>query len=190
MNAPVAPRARHGFFAAPVWLTALVGFVVLAVVGSAWRGATTTTFIVLRHAEKQLGTIDDPPLTTEGEARALRLAALLGSRSPLGQVTAVYASDARRAEQTAAPLASQLGLALQRYPARDVQGLVKRVLEAHSGGVVVIVGHSNTVPQIVAEASRGQFQPQPQGMADDDFGTIYVVTVPRWAKAALLRLHY
>lgn len=157
---------------------------------SIWRSATTTTFVVLRHAEKQLGTIDDPPLSTEGEARAVRLADLLGGSAPLGKVTAIYASDTRRAEQTVKPLAERLGLTIERYPARDAPEVVARALQAHAGGVIVIVGHSNTVPELVAAASRGRFHPQPQGMMDDDFGTIFVVAAPRWAPEALLRLHY
>ena len=190
MSASGAPRFRRSFFAAPVWLAALAGVAIIAIAWSTWHSATTTTFILLRHAEKQLGTIDDPPLSNEGEARALRLAELLGSSSSLGRVTAIYASDTRRAEQTATPLAARLGLPLARYAGKDSRDLIARVLRAHAGGVVVIVGHSNTVPLMVAAASGVRFAPPAQGMAEDDFGTIYVVTAPRWAPATLLRLHY
>lgn len=189
MNAPGMSRGRRTFFA-PVWIAALLGIAVVWFAWSAWRSVTTTTVIVLRHAEKQLGTIDDPPLSTEGEARALRLAEMLTGEGALGRVTAVYASDTRRAEQTATPLAQRLRLPVQRYPGRDVAGLVAGIRREYAGGVVVVVGHSNTVPEIVAALSRGRYKPQPNGMADDDFGTMYVVTLPRWAPAALLRLHY
>lgn len=190
MNAPGVKRGRRSFFAAPVWLAALAAVVVAVLAFASWRSATTMTVIVLRHAEKQLGTIEDPPLSAEGEARALRLAELLGGLAPLGRVTAIYASDTRRAEQTVLPLAQRLGLALQRYPVREVAGLISRMRHDNAGGVVVVVGHSNTVPEIVATASRGRFKPDTLTLKDDDFGTIYVVSAPRWAPEALLRLHY
>jgi broad specificity phosphatase PhoE len=190
MNAPGVNRGRRSFFAAPVWLAGLAAVVVLMLALASWRAATTTTVIVLRHGEKQLGTIDDPPLSAEGEARALRLAELLGGRASLGRVTAIYASDTRRAEQTALPLAQRLGLTLLRYPGRDIRDLVRRIRRENAGGVVVVIGHSNTVPEIIAMASRGRFRPETLSMADDDFGTIYVLSAPRWAPEALLRLHY
>ena len=147
MNPPRIAR-RRGIFFAPMWIFAFLVLAGLVVALNVWRSAATTTFIVLRHAEKQLGSIDDPPLSADGLVRANRLAELLvTARSSLGQVQAVYASDTRRAEQTATPLAQRLGVAIQRYPARDIEALIDRIRTDHAGDVVLIVGHSNTVPR-------------------------------------------
>ena len=78
MEAPRVARRRSTFLA-PVWL-ALFAFAALAIVSvTFWTRATTTTIVLVRHAEKQLGTIEDPPLTQEGDERAQRLDALLSA---------------------------------------------------------------------------------------------------------------
>src|SRR5690606_18752752 len=80
MQAPAITRHRRPFLA-PLWLFAAViviatGAAVAAM--AAYRSATTTTVIVARHAEKMLGTIDDPPLAQAGELRAQQLARMFG----------------------------------------------------------------------------------------------------------------
>ncbi|MGE0582859.1 MAG: histidine phosphatase family protein [Steroidobacteraceae bacterium] len=185
MDAPKVARRRSTFLA-PVWL-ALLAFAVLAIASvTFWTQATTTTIVLVRHAEKQLGTIEDPPLTQEGDDRAQRLAGLFGDRSPVGKVQAIYATKTRRAEATAAPLAARLGL--QVITADDSpEALARRVRREQHGGAALVVGHSNTVPRIVAALTGRQDIPE---MADDDFGTIYIVTVPDVGRASILRLRY
>jgi broad specificity phosphatase PhoE len=185
MEAPKVARRRSTFLA-PVWL-ALLAFAALAIASVAfWTRATTTTIVLVRHAEKQLGTIEDPPLTQEGDERAQRLAGLFGDRSAVGAVQAIYATKTRRAQATAAPLAARLGLPVA--IADDPPGaLARRLRREQHGGVTLVVGHSNTVPQIVAALTSRQDIP---AIADDDFGTIYVVTVPDVGRASVLRLRY
>lgn len=148
--------------------------------------ATTTTIVLVRHAEKQLGTIEDPPLTQEGDERAQRLARLFGENAALGSVQAIYATSTRRAQATAAPLAARLGLTV--VTANDAPAaLARRVRRENHGGVALIVGHSNTIPAIAAAlASR----PDVPAMSEEDFGTIYVVSVPDLGRASILRLAY
>lgn len=185
MEAPKVARRRSTFLA-PVWLT-LIAFTALAIASvTFWTRATTTTIVLVRHAEKQLGTIEDPPLTQEGDERAQRLAGLFGDRSPVGAIDAVYATKTRRAQATAAPLAARLGL--QVIAADDPPAaLARRVRHDQHGGVALVVGHSNTVPQIVAALTARRDIP---AIPDDDFGTIYVVTVPDVGRASVLRLRY
>jgi len=185
MEAPKVARRRSTFLA-PVWL-ALFAFALLAVASvTFWARATTTTIVLVRHAEKQLGTIEDPPLTQEGDERAQRLAGLFGDRSPVGGIGAIYATPTRRTQATAAPLAARLGL--QVITADDApDALARRVRREQHGGAALIVGHSNTVPLIVAALTARRDVPP---IADDDFGTIYVVTVPDFGRASVLRLRY
>ncbi|MBV6417486.1 MAG: hypothetical protein CMLOHMNK_02205 [Steroidobacteraceae bacterium] len=185
MDAPKVARRRSTFLA-PVWIALLALAVLVAASVMFWTRATTTTIVVVRHAEKQLGTIEDPPLTPEGDERAQRLAGLFGDRTPVGAVRAIYATSTRRAEATASPLAARLGL---RIIATDdaPAALARRLRREQRGSVALVVAHSNTVPQIVAALSgRGDIPP----IADDDFGTIYVVTIPDVGRASVLRLHY
>ena len=185
MGAPRVARRRSTFLA-PVWL-ALFAFAALAIVSvTFWTRATTTTIVLVRHAEKQLGTIEDPPLTQEGDERAQRLASLFGERSQIGEVRAIYATKTRRAQATAAPLAARLGLAVITAD-ESPEALARRVRREQHGGAALIVGHSNTVPRAVAALTARQDIP---AMAADDYGTIYIVTVPDVGRASVLQLRY
>ena len=72
-------------------------------------------------------------------------------------------------------------------PADDPRGLARRALREHSGGRVLIIGHSDTVPQIVAALSGNSKIPE---IDDREYGTMYIVSVPRIGDANLLRLNY
>jgi broad specificity phosphatase PhoE len=164
----------------------LIFFVLLAAAFVSYRSATTTTIVLVRHAEKAMVTIDDPPLAAEGARRADRLAQMFGDVRGAGRLDAIYVSDTKRAEQTAAPLASRLGLRPAVYPAANVEGTAKTLLRDHRGGRALIVGHSNTVPALVNKLS-GMSVPE---IAEDEYDNIYVVTVPSFGRASVLRLKY
>jgi len=159
--------------------------VVVALFGGA-LSAQPTTVVLVRHAEKELSTIDDPPLAPEGELRAERLAQMFGKISGVGRLQAIYVSDTRRAQMTAAPLAARLHLEPVVLPGADVGALARRAMQEHRGGALLIVGHSNTIPQIVKRISGVDVAP----IADDEFDLIYVVSVPSLGKASVLRLEY
>ena len=72
-------------------------------------------------------------------------------------------------------------------PAADVDGLLRQIRSQYRGRNVLVVGHSNTVPEIVRRLSRdGRVPP----MGEDEYGTIYVVTVPTLGRASVLKLIY
>ena len=118
---------------------------------------------IIRHLEKAAGA--DPELTPQGAARAEKLADMLGDKG----IKAVFATATRRAQQTAAPLATRLGVPLTSYKPDDVQALVEAV--AAAGGPVLVVGHSNTVPDLVA--AFGGARPAP--IDEGSFGTLFLV---------------
>ncbi len=178
-------------FLTPIWLTVIaaivaVGFAVFA----AWVLGTagSTTVIVIRHAEKDLSvSVTDPPLSPAGEARAALLARMFGDADTLGHVDAIYESPALRSRLTAAPLAARLGIGATVAPTDDPRGLARRALREHAGGRVLIVGHADTVPRLVAALSGNPKIPE---IGDQEYGTMYIVTVPRIGDANLLRLNY
>ena len=107
MEPPGITRHRRPFLA-PLWVTLLAAAGGGRVVAWAfYRDASTTVVILVHPAEKTPGTIDDPPLSPEGEERAQRLAQMFAGPA-VGSIDAIYASDDRRAQQTAAPLAERL----------------------------------------------------------------------------------
>jgi broad specificity phosphatase PhoE len=122
-----------------------------------------SSWYVMRHLQKAEG--QDPPLSAVGAGNAERLASWFGKDRP----AAIYASTTRRARETAAPLAARLGLSVKEYDPRDTPGLVARA-KAESG-TVLIVGHSNTVPEIVAQLGGTR----PAELTETDYGDIFKV---------------
>jgi len=171
----------------PLWLAALAGLLVVGLASWFLLSMTTTTVVVVRHAEKELGSIDDPPLSQVGEQRAEVLARMFGSREGAGRIAAVFASDTRRAQRTAEPLAARLGIAVKTIPAADVEGLLQEIRTNYRGRNVFVVGHSNTVPEIVRRLSR---DPSVPPMLESDYGTMYVVTIPTLGRASILKVTY
>ena len=187
MKAPGIVRRRAPFLA-PFWVAGLMALGLLLTVYLVGRAtiafaADTTTVIVLRRAEKASDAGDDPPLSAAGIARAQRLAGLLAA-APLA---AVYASDTQRAQQTAAPLAARHRVPVTVRAARDVRGLIDDIGARHVGRTVVVVGHSNTVPEIVSALTRGK---QTVGIEDDQFDRIFIVTVTRFGPPSTTELRY
>ncbi len=103
------------------------------------------TVILTRHAEKAASPAKDPPLTEAGKHRAELLASMLADSG----VSAIYITEFQRTQQTAEPLATRAHITPIVISANDTEALVKAI-RAHQSGVVVVVGHSNKLPEIIA----------------------------------------
>jgi broad specificity phosphatase PhoE len=161
---------------------AVVALVAVVIVGLWWwRCGGSTTLIVLRHADRA-GAQD--ALTAEGLARAQTLVHMCEKAG----VVAIYHSDTERTRLTAAPLAAALGLTPVELPATDIAGLANHIRANHPGRTVLVVGHSNTVPQLIS-AMGGPVIPD---LADDEFDNLFVLEVCRcrWWPALLVNLQY
>jgi phosphohistidine phosphatase SixA len=184
---------QHRPFLIPIWLTAIAALTATVVFGVAvfaawtWITANSTTVIVIRHAEKETVSAADPALSAAGEARAALLARMFGDTQGAGRLDAIYVSATLRSRSTAAPLAARLGIAPVVAAADDPQGLARRVLRENSGRRVMVVGHINTVPEIVSALAGRSDIPN---IDEKDFATMYVVSVPRIGRANLVRLSY
>jgi broad specificity phosphatase PhoE len=136
------------------------------------------TVVLLRHADVDDSPAPAPatwPLNAAGLARAQELARILGDAG----VGAVFVSPALRTQQTAQPLASRLGL--QPQPVDDVAVLAQAVRDAVAS-VVLVVGHSNTIPELVTTLGL----PLPSLL--QGHGDLFVLTLD--AGTSLLRLKY
>lgn len=147
---------------ARLWL--LAAFAALAACTTTAAPPPAPSIFVMRHLNTPAGE-RDPELLPEGRRSADLLATWFGTERP----RAIYVSDFRRTRQTAAPLAARLGLAPLVYDPADTPGLIARV---RAGPLpALIVGHSNTVPDIVA--ALGGTRPAP--LVHEDFGDIWRV---------------
>ena len=183
MEPPAIRRYRRPFLA-PLWIILLVALLGAALFAVAWRNATTTVVVLVHSVEKGLGTIDDPPLSAEGEARAQRLAQILGSDA--ARVDAIYVSDDRRARQTAAPLSERLHRDPVPFAATAARATAARALRDHAGGTVVVVASDAALPQML-QVLRGA---DPGRAAAGDADVMYVVSAPSVGHAHELRLRY
>ena len=147
-------------------LLALLMLVACSTTPEAGTGARAEpAYYVMRHLQKAGGA--DPALSAEGAANTQRLTAWFNNRA---KPAAIYVSSTRRARETAAPLAAALGVTPQEYNPADTPALLARI-RAEAGSVLV-VGHSNTVPDIVA--GLGGVRPAP--LAETTYGSIWAVT--------------
>jgi len=158
-----------------VLLLLLAGCVSVAAVEPA---TTATTFVIVRHAEKADDGTRDPPLSAAGQSRAQALAQRL-ARSGL---VAVYATPFRRTQQTAQVVATSAGLPVTTYPADVAPSEFAATLRArHRHGTVLVVGHGNTVPEIVASLCSCRIAALDESVYDG----IYTIRITPDGKASL-----
>lgn len=134
-----------------------------ALAGCATTGpeASGPVYYVMRHLHTPAGE-RDPDLTAEGQRQAAVLGGALRERPRI-----IFVSSFKRTQQTAAPLAARLGLTPIVYDPADTPALLARVRQGPFP--VLIVGHSNTVPDIVA--GLGGERPAP--LVHEDFGDLW-----------------
>lgn len=111
--------------------------------------AMTQHIYFVRHAEKlQTPGERDPSLTETGQRRAEALAEMLRDTPLQG----IYATAYQRTQLTAAPTARLHQLSVQPYEARASARFVQQWLKSGQSGPILIVGHSNTLPEMLRAA--------------------------------------
>lgn len=123
----------------------IIGLAVLALAGCAGTGLLgqqDQTIYLVRHAEKDPG--PDPGLTPDGRVRAKQLAERLAKV----KLAHIYSTNYRRTRQTAAPVALAAGQPVIYYDPQDLDRFAGQLRELK--GNVLVVGHSNTTPDLVA----------------------------------------
>jgi broad specificity phosphatase PhoE len=143
--------------------------------------------ILVRHAERADGgapppgmtkTPADPLLSAAGEVRAQKLAAMLADAG----VTAMYTTEFRRTQDTAKPLAAKLGVTAAIVPADDLAGLIAKIKGAKPADVVMVVGHSNTLPGVIKQLGGPAVT-----IGDNEYDNLFIV-VPQ--TGAMTRIRY
>jgi 2,3-bisphosphoglycerate-dependent phosphoglycerate mutase len=127
-----------------------------------------TTLIILRHAEKDPAG-KDPNLSSDGALRAEALRFMLSSVD----ISAIYSTPYNRTRQTVNPLAMDKGIAITEYSAsKPSEELIDEILASHRGKTVVIVGHSNTVPEILKVLSKNAFTAE---ISESQYDNLFIV---------------
>ena len=144
--------------------------------------AQVTTVLVVRHAEKMAVGGSDPHLSRAGRFRAQDLAHAAGASG----VTAIYATNFLRTQETVAPLAAALNLTPIVMDAGLTEQLVEEIQTNRRGQTVLVCGHSNTVPAIVEGLSGVVIEPIPENRYDG----LYVVTLKQDESGRATRVRY
>ena len=156
-------------------------------------GFKPTTVILVRHAERMDAPREDPPLTTEGVARSQKLASLLASAN----IKAIYTSQFLRTKLTAEPLSKQTGVAVtpltlqvkqsnpREVSEQSIRQIVDKIME-RPGETALVVGHSNSVPDVIRMLGGDTVPTVDEKWFDD----LFIVTVYAKGKARVLQLKY
>lgn len=142
-----------------------------------------TTVILVRHAEKKdEPTNKDPDLSAAGLTRAQEIARMFGDSG----ITAIYATQYKRTQQTVKPLADKLGIAVTQVEAQKPGEVISQIQAQHTGGLVFVAGHNNTVVQII----HGLGGPKLPIIPETDYDNLFVLTIAADGKVDLLKLKY
>lgn len=163
----------------------VAGGVVGAVIAHKLGRGTTVVYLV-RHAEKAPDGGRDPGLSEIGEARARALARTLADAG----ITQIFTTSLRRARDTAAPLVERISVKPTRVTAEgdvraQAEALARQIREDHAGRSVLVVGHSNTVPAIMAALGA----PDIGTLSDDAYDDLFILTLRPDGSVAFTRAH-
>lgn len=183
MGPPAITRRRRPFLT-PVWLILLAVLAVLGVGLFLHQSANNTIVVIVPPASKELGTIDDPPLSAAGEQQAQQLAQQFAAANGPDGLAAIYVSATRRAKQTVAPLAQSLGKQPVNLTSSDANGIADQIMGEHAGDNVLVVCPEAVITDLILVLS-GQQVAAPEGLR-----AVWVVTVPSYGPASVLRIAY
>jgi broad specificity phosphatase PhoE len=158
-------------------------------VGLAWffESQATTTIIFVRHADTAAHPADDPGLSERGQRRVAELTRQLVDADVVAGIDAIYTTPYRRSQQTVRPLADKLSLEINTYDAEDTEAILEHILKRHKGKIILVVGHSNTVPVLIANLGASKKVPP---IAEDEYDNIYIISIPWFGKTKTIRLRF
>jgi len=157
-------------------MKALALFLLLFV--SVSKASAQPVVVIVRHAEKATNAGKDPDLSSAGRARADALARILKDAG----ITAIFTSEFKRTQETAAPTATSTQVTPMVVAAKDTAALVARLHQLN--GNALVVGHGDTIPNLVKALGINS----PINIPDADYSELFIVILGD--KPQLFRLHY
>jgi len=129
-----------------------------------------STFYFIRHAEKDRTDPEnpDPELNQEGLNRAIRWAEILDPIS----LDVIYSTNYERTSMTAAPISVKKQIDVKYYDPDSID--IELFKEENQGKNVLVVGHSNTIPEFVNRMIEFQ---KYEDMEDTDNSSLFIVRI-------------
>ena len=128
---------------------------------------TITQYYFIRHAEKA-DSSKNPDLSEKGLERAQEWKALFSEIN----FDAVYSTDFNRTLQTIQPIVAGNNQLLKIYNPKMID--VELFKKETQGKTILIVGHSNTVPNMVNQIIK---ENKYVDIAENQFGNLYIITL-------------
>jgi broad specificity phosphatase PhoE len=149
--------------------------------------AQPATVILVRHAERATAPAADPTLTDAGTQRAVDLATTLAA----ARVTTIITTHLQRTRLTAKPLADSSKVTPIMVRAggptqAHVDSVATVVRSRPAGEVVLVVGHSNTIPAIVGALGG----PKLADLCDTEYATLFILEFASSGPPRLIRAKY
>lgn len=135
--------------------------------------ACSQTYYIVRHGEKAAATGEmnatNPPLSDLGKARADALKEVLKNE----KIGYIFSTNTIRTRSTAEPLSTLLNIPIETYNPRPDSAFISQLRSLKKN--VLIVGHSNTVDDIVNMLTKEQ--KVPKDLEDSEYNNLFIVTV-------------
>ena len=93
----------------------------------------TTSYYLLRHAEKVVEDTDDPDLSPSGHARAQKVSTMLKDK----KIERLYATSYKRTQQTLLPLSETLKLQISIYDPGDAADVDRMLADCKGKNAVI-----------------------------------------------------
>ena len=129
-----------------------------------------STFYLIRHAEKvRTNKSDrDPALNEKGIIRALNWKDYFIDKD----ISKIYSTNYKRTLETIKPIEVAMGLTAILYSPSSID--YKSFISSNKGEIVLVVGHSNTIPDFVNELINDQVYSQ---IDDLNNSNLYIVSL-------------
>jgi 2,3-bisphosphoglycerate-dependent phosphoglycerate mutase len=129
-----------------------------------------STFYLIRHAEKvRINKTDkDPALNEKGMIRALNWRDFFIDKD----ISKIYSTNYKRTLETVKPIEVATGLTAILYSPSSID--YENFISSNKGEIVLVVGHSNTIPDFVNELINDQVYSQ---IDDLNNSNLYIVNL-------------
>ena len=152
--------------------------IILCLVVIFFSSCGSVKYYIVRHAEKEtasagitMSTPNDPPLSAAGRVRAIQLKEALKDKG----IMYIFSTNTIRTISTAQPLNELKGsTSIELYNTKDSLDFLIQKLKGIKKGNSLIVGHSNTVDDIVNKLCGAT--KIPKDLPDSEYDNLYVVT--------------
>ena len=147
-----------------------------------FESQSTTTVIVVRHADIEPGLGADLGLSAQGAIRAEELSRVLADVDVVQGIDAILVGAGRASRETAQPLARRQNLPVQEVDTASPSGLARRILKDYKGQILLVVAEAEAIPVMIPQFQGSKKLP---AMADAEYDNLYLVSIPWYGKVKI-----